>query len=334
MTMPLLEIRNLRLYYGTTKGVLKALDGVSLELEEGETLAVVGETGSGKSTLAKAITRVWERNVVLVDGEIYLEGEEVLHMPEDRFRREIRWRKIGMVPQASMNALNPVITIGEQMIEPLVLQGIPKAEALRMAQDALESVGLPRDTVNRYPHQLSGGMKQRVVIAMAIMVRPKLLILDEPTSALDVMTQANIMNLLKELKARLKLSYIFITHDLALASELADSVAVMYAGKLVEIGSADDMYTAPAHPYTQGLMASMPTLRTDKQLTYIPGEVPSLIDPPRGCRFHPRCPYYSSDKSLKGLCDDREPPAFEIKPWSGRRHLVACWLYQFKSGTS
>lgn len=328
MTMVLLDVRNLRLYYQTTKGILKALDGVSFELEEGETLAVVGETGSGKSTLAKAITRVWERNVSLVDGEIYFEGEEVLHMPEDRFRREIRWRKIAMVPQASMNALNPVITIGEQMIEPLVLSGVPKGEALRLAQDSLESVGLPRDVVARYPHQLSGGMKQRVVIAMAVMTRPKLLILDEPTSALDVMTQANIMNLLKELKARLKLTYIFITHDLALASELADSVAVMYAGKLAEIGSSEDMYGAPAHPYTQGLMASMPTLRTDKQLAYIPGEVPSLIDPPKGCRFHPRCPYFAKDKALKGLCDDTEPPAFELKPWTGRRHLAACWLYK------
>jgi peptide/nickel transport system ATP-binding protein len=326
--MVLLDVRNLRLYYQTTKGILKALDGVSFELEEGETLAVVGETGSGKSTLAKAITRVWERNVSLVDGEIYFEGEEVLHMPEDRFRREIRWRKIAMVPQASMNALNPVITIGEQMIEPLVLSGVPKGEALRLAQDSLESVGLPRDVVARYPHQLSGGMKQRVVIAMAVMTRPKLLILDEPTSALDVMTQANIMNLLKELKARLKLTYIFITHDLALASELADSVAVMYAGKLAEIGSSEDMYGAPAHPYTQGLMASMPTLRTDKQLAYIPGEVPSLIDPPKGCRFHPRCPYFAKDKALKGLCDDTEPPAFELKPWTGRRHLAACWLYK------
>lgn len=325
--MALLEVKNARLYYQTTKGVLKALDGVSFELEEGETLAIVGETGSGKSTLAKLLTRVWERNVALVDGEIYLEWQEVLHMPEEQFRKEIRWRKIGMVPQASMNALNPVITIGEQMIEPLALAGVPKAEALRLAMDSLESVGLPRDTIGRYPHQLSGGMKQRVVIAMAIMTRPKLLILDEPTSALDVMTQANIMNLLKELKSRLKLSYIFITHDLALASELADSLAVMYAGRIVEIGSADDVYTAPAHPYTQGLTSSMPTLRADKQLSYIPGEVPSLITPPPGCRFHPRCPYYAQRGELKGLCDQKEPPDVELRPWSNRRHTAACWLY-------
>jgi peptide/nickel transport system ATP-binding protein len=330
--MPLLEVRNARLYYQTTRGVLKALDGVSFELEEGETLAIVGETGSGKSTLAKLLTRVWERNVALVDGEVYLEGVEILHMPEHQFRREVRWWKIGMVPQASMNALNPVITIGEQMIEPLLLRGVPKAEALRLAMDSLESVGLPRDTVYRYPHQLSGGMKQRVVIAMALMTRPKVLILDEPTSALDVMTQANIMNLLKELKARMKLSYIFITHDLALASELADSIAVMYAGKIAEIGSADDIYSSPAHPYTQGLMSSMPTLRIDKQLASIPGEVPSLISPPPGCRFHPRCPYYV-ERNLKGICDAKEPPYAELKPWSGRRHLAACWLYQeFISG--
>ncbi len=251
MGMALLEVRNARLYYATTKGIVKAVDNVSFELNEGETLAVVGESGSGKSTLAKLLVRVWERNVTLVDGEVYLDGKEILHIPEEEFRKEIRWKKIAMVPQASMNALNPVIKIGDQMIEPLLLQGTNKDEALKMAMDALESVGLPRDLVNRYPHQLSGGMKQRVIIAMSIMAHPKVVILDEPTSALDVITQANIMNLLKKLKWEYKLSYIFVTHDLALASELADSIAIMYAGKMVEIGGAEDIYGNPSHPYTQ-----------------------------------------------------------------------------------
>lgn len=325
--MALLEVKNVRLYYTTTKGIVKAVDSVSFELNEGETLAVVGESGSGKSTLAKLLVRVWERNVSLVDGEIYLEGKEVLHIPESEFRREVRWKKIAMVPQASMNALNPVIKIGDQMIEPLLLQGTGKEEALKMAMDALEAVGLPRDIVNRYPHQLSGGMKQRVIIAMSIMAHPRIVILDEPTSALDVITQANIMNLLKKLKWEFKLSYIFITHDLALASELADAVAIMYAGKIVEIGGAEDIYQNPSHPYTQGLISSVPTLRVDKSLSFIPGEVPSLINPPPGCRFHPRCPYYRDRDYLKGLCDAKEPPGVKVEGKSSRTHLVHCWLY-------
>jgi peptide/nickel transport system ATP-binding protein len=325
--MALLEVKNARLYYTTTKGIVKAVDSVSFELNEGETLAVVGESGSGKSTLAKLLVRVWERNISLVDGEIYLEGKEVLHIPESEFRREVRWKKIAMVPQASMNALNPVIKIGDQMIEPLLLQGTGKEEALKMAMDALEAVGLPRDIVNRYPHQLSGGMKQRVIIAMSIMAHPRIVILDEPTSALDVITQANIMNLLKKLKWEFKLSYIFITHDLALASELADAVAIMYAGKIVEIGGAEDIYQNPSHPYTQGLISSVPTLRVDKSLSFIPGEVPSLINPPPGCRFHPRCPYYRDRDYLKGLCDAKEPPGVKVEGKSSRTHLVHCWLY-------
>nr|KJR72740.1 MAG: peptide ABC transporter ATPase [Vulcanisaeta sp. AZ3] len=326
--MVLLEVKNARLYYGTSKGIVKAVDGVSFELNEGESLAVVGESGSGKSTLAKLLVRVWERNVSLADGEIYLEGREVLHISEEEFRREVRWKKIAMVPQASMNALNPVIKIGDQMIEPLLLQGVGREEALKMAMDSLEAVGLPRDIVNRYPHQLSGGMKQRVIIAMSIMAHPKIVILDEPTSALDVITQANIMNLLKKLKWEFKLSYIFITHDLALASELADSVAIMYAGKLVEIGGAEDIYHNPSHPYTQGLISSVPTLRVDKTLSFIPGEVPSLINPPSGCRFHPRCPFYRDRDYLKGLCDVQDPPLVELEGKSSRRHLVLCWLYR------
>jgi len=327
ITMALLEVKNARLYYTTTKGIVKAVDNVSFELNEGETLAVVGESGCGKSTLAKLLVRVWERNVSLVDGEVYLEGKEVLHIPEGEFRREVRWKKIAMVPQASMNALNPVIKIGDQMIEPLLLQGTGKEEALKMAMDALEAVGLPRDTVNRYPHQLSGGMKQRVIIAMSIMAHPRIVILDEPTSALDVITQANIMNLLKKLKWEFKLSYIFITHDLALASELADAVAIMYAGKIIEIGGAEDIYQNPSHPYTQGLISSVPTLRVDKSLSFIPGEVPSLINPPPGCRFHPRCPYYRDRDYLKGLCDVKEPPGVKVEGKSSRTHLVHCWLY-------
>ncbi|MFP3207431.1 MAG: ABC transporter ATP-binding protein [Caldivirga sp.] len=317
MGVPLLEVRNLSVNYITMRGVVKALDRVSFDLDENETIAVVGETGSGKSTIAKAIVRVLEENARITGGEVIFEGVDVLKLSEEEFRRSYRWVKVAMVPQGSMNSLNPVLRVVDQMIEPLVLRGVPKVDAIKIAGEALESVGLPKDTLNRYPHQLSGGMKQRVIIAMAIQARPKLVILDEPTSALDVMTQANIMNLLKRLKREFKLSYIFITHDLALASELADKVLVLYAGRVAELGSADLVYTDPKHPYTQGLMTSVPTLREDKKLSFIPGEVPSLINPPSGCRFHPRCPY------VMDICRREDPPMIDLK--DGRK--VACWLY-------
>ncbi|MFP3315126.1 ABC transporter ATP-binding protein [Caldivirga sp. MU80] len=317
MGVPLLEVRNLSVNYITMRGVVKALDRVSFDLDENETIAVVGETGSGKSTIAKAIVRVLEENARITGGEVIFEGVDVLKLSEEEFRRNYRWVKVAMVPQGSMNSLNPVLRVVDQMIEPLVLRGVPKVDAIKIAGEALESVGLPKDTLNRYPHQLSGGMKQRVIIAMAIQARPKLVILDEPTSALDVMTQANIMNLLKRLKREFKLSYIFITHDLALASELADKVLVLYAGRVAELGSADLVYTDPKHPYTQGLMTSVPTLREDKKLSFIPGEVPSLINPPSGCRFHPRCPY------VMDICRREDPPMIDLK--DGRK--VACWLY-------
>ena len=315
--MPLLEVKGVSLNYVTTRGIVKALGGVSFSVNEGETVAVVGETGSGKSTLAKVITRSWEENARVVSGEVIFEGVDILKLSEEEFRRNYRWVKIAMVPQGSMNSLNPVLKIMDQMIEPLILRGVPRLDAIKIAGDALESVGLSRDVLTKYPHQLSGGMKQRVIIAMAIQAKPKLIILDEPTSALDVMTQANIMNLLKRLRREFKLSYIFITHDLALASELADKVLVLYAGKVAEFGSADLIYTEPKHPYTQGLMSSIPTLREDKKLSFIPGEVPSLINPPSGCRFHPRCPY------AMDICRREEPPLITL----GNDHKVACWLY-------
>ncbi|MGC8570316.1 MAG: ABC transporter ATP-binding protein [Caldivirga sp.] len=315
--MPLLEVHNLSMRYTTLRGIVKALEGVSFSVNEGETLAVVGETGSGKSTLAKAIVRVLEENAKIVSGEIIFEGVDILKLSEEEFRRNYRWVKIAMVPQGSMNSLNPVLKIMDQMIEPLITRGVSRLDAIKIAGEALESVGLTRDVLTKYPHQLSGGMKQRVIIAMAIQAKPKLVILDEPTSALDVMTQANIMNLLKRLRREFKLSYIFITHDLALASELADKVLVLYAGKVAELGSADLIYTEPKHPYTQGLMSSIPTLREDKKLSFIPGEVPSLINPPSGCRFHPRCPY------AMDICRREEPPLITLD----NDHKVACWLY-------
>jgi peptide/nickel transport system ATP-binding protein len=320
---PLLELRNVKMYYGTSRGTVKAVDGISFRLNKGEAMALVGESGSGKSSLAFTIIRLLPRNVAEAGGEILFYDEELgvvdlAKMNEDEIRRKIRWKKISMVFQASMNALNPILRVQDQMIEPLVLHlGLSREEAVKIAEEALRSVGLAKDVLMRYPFELSGGMKQRVVIAMAIMMRPRLVILDEPTSALDVITQANIMNLLKELKAKFDLSYILITHDIALASEIADKIGVMYAGKLVEVAPADVFFRKPKHPYSQKLLAAMPTLREEKSIEYIPGDVPSLITPPPGCRFHPRCPY-----AIKGKCDKEEPQTKQI---DGSE--VACWLY-------
>jgi peptide/nickel transport system ATP-binding protein len=317
---PVLTVERLRLYYGMGKDVVKAVDGVSFELEKGEVLAVVGESGSGKSSLGYAIMRLLPENVVLYDGKVLLRdgGAEfdIMSMDEDALRREVRWRRISMVFQASMNAIDPVSTIGDFMYR-IVKEhrpGLDRRKGLAEAAEALKSVGLPASVLDMYPFELSGGMKQRVMIALALILRPSVVILDEHTSALDVITQANIISLLKSLRG--DVSMILITHDLALASEIADRIAVMYAGKLVEIGPADAVLTSPRHPYTSALLESTPTLRQDKALGFIPGRVPSLVNPPPGCRFHPRCKYAID------VCSREEPPAVEVGPG----HKAACWL--------
>ncbi|KYH42165.1 MAG: peptide ABC transporter ATPase [Candidatus Bathyarchaeota archaeon B26-2] len=318
MEQSLLDVRNLHLYYATRKGVVKAVDDISLSLKRGETVAVVGESGCGKTSTARAIIRLLPRNVHLYRGSIILDGKNIMELDDERFRKDVRWKKISMVFQGAMNSLNPILKAGYQVAEPLMIhENMSKVEALKRAGEALRMVGIHESFIDRYPFELSGGMKQRVVIAMALITRPQIIILDEPTSALDVITQANIMNLLKKLKNELELSYIFITHDIALSSELADKVAVMYAGEIVEMADAETFYVKPSHPYAEKLMASVPTLRTDKQLDFIPGAPPSLIYPPPGCRFHPRCPY-AFDKCMK-----ERPTAVDL----GSGHYVKCWLY-------
>ena len=313
----LLSVSNLKLYYRTTKGVVKAVDDVSFDINRGETLAIVGESGCGKSSLARAIIRLLPRNVHTYEGKVLLNGTDLMSMDEETFRKEVRWRKISMVFQGALNSLNPVLKVGYQVAEPLIIHmKMSEREAIERAKEILVKLGLSEEFAERYPFELSGGMKQRAVIAMALITNPDLIILDEPTSALDVITQANIMNMLKELKRSREQTFIFITHDISVASDLADKVATMYAGQIVEIAPADTFYEEPLHPYTQKLMKSVPTLRGEKTLESIPGAPPNLIDPPSGCRFHPRC------ERAMDICRKEDPPIFE------RGHSVKCWLYR------
>jgi oligopeptide/dipeptide ABC transporter, ATP-binding protein, C-terminal domain len=314
----LLEVSDLKLYYRTTKGVVKAVDRINFGIERGETLALVGESGCGKSSMAKAIIRLLPRNIHTYEGSIIMDGMDIMKLSEEEFRRQIRWRKISMVFQGALNALNPVLKVGYQVAEPLIIHNkMDKEEALKRAREMLKHLGIAETFADRYSFELSGGMRQRVVIAMALITNPELVILDEPTSSLDVITQANIMNLLKKLKAERRQTFMLITHDMALASELADKVATMYAGQLVELAKAEAFYERPLHPYTQKLMRSVPTLRGEKVLESIPGAPPNLINPPSGCRFHPRC-----DRTME-ICRKEEPPLLQKDD-----HMVKCWLYR------
>jgi len=315
--MPVLEVKNLKTYYYTLRGVVKAVDDISFTLEEGEVLGIAGESGCGKSTLAWALMGLVPSPGRIAGGTINLDGIEITKLSEDELRKKVRWKKISMIFQGAMNALNPVYSIENQMTEPLMIHaGLTKDEAKEQVAKLLEAVGLDASIMRRYPHELSGGQKQRVVIAMALLLNPKLVIADEPTTALDVIVQAQIMNLFKQIREKYKVAMIFITHDLSLIAEIADKVAIMYAGKIVEIGTSEQIYLNPQHPYTQGLLKSIPRIRSKEKITWIPGVPPDLVRPPPGCRFYPRCPY-AMDK-----CRKIEPTLIEVEP----QHFVACHL--------
>ncbi|NJE42976.1 ABC transporter ATP-binding protein [Thermococcus sp. GR6] len=318
MAKNVLEVKDLKMYYFTSKGVVKAVDNITFNLKKGEVLGLAGESGCGKSSLGFTLMGMPTSPGKIVSGSIKIDGREIVGLPEDVLRKEIRWQKISMIFQGAMNALNPVYTVGYQMTEPLILhKGMDKDDALDRAQKYLELVGLPPDIVYRYPHELSGGMKQRVIIATALLLEPDVVIADEPTTALDVVVQAQIINLMKKLKKELGLSMIFITHDLSILAEISDRVAIMYAGKIIEIGDSEKIYYEPAHPYTQKLLAAIPRLHEDiERLEFIPGQPPNLITPPKGCRFHPRCPYAMQ------VCKEQEPELKEID----KDHYAACWL--------
>jgi len=314
----LLDISDLRLYYRTTRGTVRAVDNISFTLGKGESMGLVGESGCGKSSTALAIMNLLPRNIERYEGKVILDGKNIMTLDKEEFRLGIRWKRISMVFQGSMNSLNPVLTVGFQTAEPLILhQNMKKREAINRAKELYKLVGLPPDFTERYPHELSGGMRQRVCIAMALILNPEIVILDEPTSALDVSIQAQIMNLLKRLKKEFNLSVIFITHDIALASDLCEKIGVMYAGQLVELGSSENVLINPKHPYTQKLIASVPLLRGDKVPEFIPGAPPDLINPFMGCRFFPRC------SNSKDEFEKKEPSMIEI----AKNHFVKCWLY-------
>ncbi len=316
-TDTLLQIEQLRLHYRSSRGTVQAVDDIDFGISRNECVTVLGESGCGKSSLAKTLLRVLPRNIRECSGKVWLDGRDVMALDEETFRREVRWNQLSMVMQAAMNALNPVVRVGEQVAEPLrIKQGWSSEQALSKAAEVFQLVGIPNDFLRRYPFELSGGMRQRAVIAMALVTDPKVVILDEPTSALDVLTQANIMNMLKRIKAELGTSFVLITHDVSTSSEIADRVALMYAGQIVELSAAEHFFREPAHPYARALMGSVPRLRQHMEPEHIPGQPPNLLDLPARCRFADRCPYrFDRCETNPGLLDVP----------NGRK--VRCWLY-------
>ena len=318
MSETILSIENLRIHFETFAGEVQAIRGVNLKLEKGETLALVGESGSGKSVTAKSVMKLLSNNAIVKEGTITFKGENILEKSE-RDMQSIRGKEIAMVFQDPMTSLDPTMKIGKQITEVIIKhEKASKEEANKRAEELLELVGIPnaKERMKQYPHQFSGGQRQRIVIAIALACNPDVLIADEPTTALDVTIQAQILELLKELQQKFQMAIIFITHDLGVVANVADRVAVMYAGKVVEVGTADEVFYNPQHPYTWGLLRSMPTLHTGDTLYAIPGSPPDLLDPPVGDAFALR-----SDVALE-IDRVKEPPMFEVSP----THFAATWL--------
>ena len=314
----ILEVENLKMYYHTSKGLVKAINDISFKIKKGETLGIVGESGCGKTSLGTSLLRMPSIPGKYDGGRIILDNEDIIPLKEEYIRKNIRWAKISMVFQGAMNSLTPVYTIEKQMIETINRHiDMSKSDAVKLIEEYLGYVGLHADVAKRYPHELSGGMKQRVVIATALFLKPKLIILDEPTTALDVIVQAQIINLLKKLKKDFNLSFIFITHDLALEAEISDRVCVMYAGKIAELASNEDIYKNAKHPYTKRLLKATPRLnKAVSKLEFIEGTPPDLLNPPKGCMFYERC------KERIDKCKNEEPIIKDI----GNGHLCACHL--------
>jgi peptide/nickel transport system ATP-binding protein len=319
--MALLEVNDLKTYFRTDDGIVKAVDGVTFSVEKGQTLGIVGESGSGKSVTCLTIMGLNSKRNTITSGEAVFKGEDLLTMSSARLR-DLRGNDVAMIFQDPMTSLNPVHSIGKQLVEAIQLhRDVSKAQARSRSLELLKAVGIPRAErrIGDYPHQFSGGMRQRVMIAMALVNDPDLLIADEPTTALDVTTQAQILTLMQRLQNDFGSAIIMITHDLGVIAEIADDVVVMYAAKVAEHASVDSLFTRPHHPYTWGLLGSLPRLDADvERLVQIQGQPPSLLRPPPGCRFHPRCPY------VMNICKSEVP---QLRPISDEpAHLQACHL--------
>ncbi len=319
---PLISIDGLRAYYRIGGVDTKAVDDVSFSVEENEILGIVGESGCGKSTLARAILNLVEPPCYIVDGKIMYGGNDLLSLDEERLRK-IRWEHLAYIPQSSMYALNPTMRVQDQITDAIKAHSgkssRERGRNVQGVQELLDIVGLPRRVARMYPHELSGGMRQRVCIAMAIALRPRVLIADEPTTALDVVVQKGVLQALTSVQKMFENSIVLISHNIAVQAEVTDRLAVMYAGRIVEVGDVNDLFEQPLHPYTQGLMASVPSIE-EKEISGIAGLPPDLTNPPPGCRFHLRCPM------AKKECMVVEPELREIEPG----HFVACILYSSK----
>ncbi|NUQ85144.1 MAG: ABC transporter ATP-binding protein [Anaerolineales bacterium] len=326
---PLLEVKGLKTYFYTDDGIVRAVDGVDFEVYPGEVLGLVGESGCGKSVTSLSIMRLISRPGRVDAGEILLDGEDLLKFPEEEMIK-VRGNRISMIFQQPQTALNPVFRVGDQLAEVLnIHQNLGKEAGWKRAVSLLKMVGVPdpERRVEAYPHELSGGMAQRVMIAMALACVPELLIADEPTTALDVTIQAQILDLMRAMRKEMNTSVILITHDLGVVAEMAERVAVMYAGEIVEQTDVNALFDEPLHPYTQGLIGSIPVLGEIKErLDVIPGSVPNLVDLPPGCRFAPRC--QARIKHNLTICTEQKPELAEAKPG----HKVRCWLYQSAEG--
>ncbi len=315
--MNILEVKGLKTYFFTRRGIVKAVDDVSFDLKKGEVLCLVGESGSGKTVSALSILGLLEPPGRVMEGEVLLYGEELRQYTPEQLRR-IRGKRMSMIFQDPKESLNPVLTIGEQIMEPMRAHlNLSDKEAKEKALSLLERVGVPKERLFSYPHEFSGGMNQRVMIAMALACDPEILIADEPTSALDVTTQSLFLELLMELRRERGMSMIFITHDLGIVAEIADRVAVMYAGRVMEKGNVWRIFENPGHPYTIGLLNSIPDVAKQKKLLPIPGQIPSLIAPPTGCVFHTRCVF------AQEICSKVVPPEAEVEGG----HFSACHFW-------
>ena len=315
MNGALLSVEDLTMHYFTSQGEVKAVDGISFSLKRGQSMGLVGESGCGKSSIAISLLKLLPDNGRLISGRVMLDGVDLVQMSETQIQK-VRWNRISIVFQAAMNSLNPVYKVGDQIIEAIETHmDLSRSQADQKVRDLFELVGLDSSFINRYPHEYSGGMKQRAVIAMALSCDPDIIIADEPTTALDVIVQDKILREIREIQKRLDMSMIYISHDMAVIAEVSDITGVMYAGKLVELGETVEIFQRPIHPYTQALMSAFPSVTGEKhELTTLPGEPPNLIDPPKGCRFNPRC-LYATD-----ICREEEPPIVRRG-----EHWAACW---------